>query len=101
VENESNPHLRNGRRDTADRIRDIGDIGKLGQDIEDEFPIWRIWHEKNIPLRELQEEWTYDEIMRASAVLDMYSAVDIAREAYDKAEMERKQREIESKAGRH
>jgi len=39
--------------------------------------------------------------MRASAVLDMYSAVDIAREAYDKAEMERKQREIESKAGRH
>jgi hypothetical protein len=39
--------------------------------------------------------------MKASAVLDMYSAVDIAREAYDKAEMERKQREIEANAGKH
>jgi hypothetical protein len=54
-----------------------------------------------VPLRELQEEWTYDEIMRASAVLDMYSAVETAREAYDKAELERKQKEIEAKAGKH
>jgi hypothetical protein len=38
--------------------------------------------------------------MKASAVLDMYSAVDVAREAYDKAELERKQKEIESKAGK-
>jgi hypothetical protein len=52
-------------------------------------------------LHELQEEWTYDEIMRASAVLDMYSAIDIAREAYDKAEFERKQKEIEANAGKH
>jgi ABC-type uncharacterized transport system substrate-binding protein len=52
-----------------------------------------------VPLRELQEEWTYDEIMRATAVLDMYSAVDTAREAYDKAELEHKQKEIEAKAG--
>jgi hypothetical protein len=51
-------------------------------------------------LHELQEEWTYDEIMRASAVLDMYSAVDTAREAFDKADMERKQKEIEAKAGK-
>jgi hypothetical protein len=60
-----------------------------------------LWYEKNIPLRELQEQWTYDEVMRAIAVLDMYSAVDTAREAYDKAEMERKQKEIEAKAGKH
>jgi hypothetical protein len=46
----------------------------------------------------LQEQWTYDEIMRATAVLDMYAAVETAREAYDKAEMERKQREIEANA---
>jgi hypothetical protein len=39
--------------------------------------------------------------MRATAVLDMYSAVDTAREAYDKAEMERKQREIEANAGKN
>jgi hypothetical protein len=38
--------------------------------------------------------------MRASAVLDMYAAVEAAREAYDKAEMDRKQREIEANAGR-
>jgi hypothetical protein len=31
----------------------------------------------------------------------MYSAVDTAREAYDKAEMERGQKKIEAKAGRH
>jgi hypothetical protein len=51
-----------------------------------------------VPLHELQEEWTYDEIMRASAVLDMYSAVDTAREAFDKAEMDAKMREAESKS---
>jgi hypothetical protein len=68
--------------------------------LEDDFPIWRIWHEKNIPLHELQEEWTYDEIMRASSVLDMYAAVDTAREAYDKAKMEDKQMEIETNAGK-
>jgi hypothetical protein len=38
--------------------------------------------------------------MMASAVLDMYAAVDTAREAYDKAEMERKHREIEANAGK-
>jgi ABC-type uncharacterized transport system substrate-binding protein len=51
-------------------------------------------------LRELQEEWTCDEIMRASAILDMYSAVDTAREAYDKAELKSKQEEIERNAGK-
>jgi hypothetical protein len=62
--------------------------------------MWRIWYEKNVPLREL-ETWTYDEIMKVSAILDMYSAVDTAREAYDKAELERSRREMEAKAGRH
>jgi hypothetical protein len=38
--------------------------------------------------------------MRACAVLDMYAAVEAAREAYDKAEMERRQKKIESNAGR-
>jgi hypothetical protein len=48
-------------------------------------------------LRELQEKWTYEDVMRATAVLDMYSAIDTAREAFDKAEMEAKQKEIEAK----
>jgi hypothetical protein len=42
----------------------------------------------------------YDDIMRANAVLDMYAAVETAREAYDKADMERKQRVIEANAGK-
>jgi hypothetical protein len=57
-------------------------------------------------LRELQEEWTYDEVIRACAILDMYSAIDIARDAYDKAEAKNRQREAEAEAkaktrGRH
>jgi hypothetical protein len=44
----------------------------------------------------LQEEWTYDDIMRAAAILDMYSAVDMARDAMDKTEMEGKTREMEN-----
>jgi hypothetical protein len=51
-------------------------------------------------LRELQEDWTYDDVMRASAVLDMYAAIETARDAYDKAEMERKQKEIEANTKR-
>jgi ABC-type uncharacterized transport system substrate-binding protein len=54
-----------------------------------------------VPLHELQEKWTYDEVMRASAILDMYAAADTAREAYDKAEMDRKQKKIEANARKH
>jgi len=36
--------------------------------------------------------------MKACAVLDMYSAFEIAREAFDKADFERKQKEIENEA---
>jgi len=52
-----------------------------------------LWYEKNVPLRELQEEWTYDDVMRANAVLDMYSAVETARESFDKAELEKIKKE--------
>jgi hypothetical protein len=38
--------------------------------------------------------------MRASAVLDMYSAMETAREAYDKAELEQNRNEIEKNAGK-
>jgi len=58
-----------------------------------------LWYEKNVPLREIQEEWTYDDVMRANAVLDMYSAVETAREAFDKAELERIQADAKKKAG--
>jgi hypothetical protein len=38
--------------------------------------------------------------MRACAVLDMYSAFETAREAFDKADFEREQKEIENEAKR-
>ena len=53
-----------------------------------------------MPLRELQEEWTYDDVMRATAILDMYAALDTAREAYDTSQIENKQKELESKRGK-
>lgn len=59
-----------------------------------------MWFEKGIPLKELREEWTYDDVMRAVAILDMYSAIDTARDAYDKAEMEAKEKELKAKEGR-
>jgi hypothetical protein len=45
----------------------------------------------------LREEWSYDDVMKAVAVLDMHAAVDLARDTYDRAETEAKQREIEAK----
>jgi len=38
--------------------------------------------------------------MKANAILDMYSAFETAREAFDKAEFDRKQKEIESKGNK-
>lgn len=58
-----------------------------------------MWYEKNIPLREIQETWTYEDVMKANAVLDMYSAVETAREAFDKAELEKIQANAKAKAG--
>jgi len=58
-----------------------------------------LWYEKNIPLREIQETWTYEDVMKANAVLDMYSAVETAREAFDKAELEKIQANAKAKAG--
>ena len=36
--------------------------------------------------------------MKASAVLDMYSAIETAREVYDKAELDKVKREAEKEA---
>jgi len=38
--------------------------------------------------------------MEANAILDMYSAVETAREAYDKAELEKFEAETKRKAGK-
>ena len=61
------------------------------------YPIWRLWHDQGVPLKELLELWTYSDVMQGCAVLDMYSAIETARDGYDKAEADRKARESEAK----
>jgi hypothetical protein len=59
-----------------------------------------VWYETKAPLREIQERWAYEDVMKANAVLDMYSAVETAREAFDKLELEKIEREAKTKARR-
>jgi hypothetical protein len=40
-----------------------------------------LWKEGGIPLRELREEYTYEDLLKANAVLDMYADMDTAMSA--------------------
>ena len=42
------------------------------------FPIFRIWKETHTSLNEVMYEWTYEQVMQANAVLDMFQSNDIA-----------------------
>jgi hypothetical protein len=58
----------------------MGAIGELSEEMEAEYPIWRIWLAKNVPLNELRWEWTYEDILKANAMLDYQEAYDLAME---------------------
>jgi hypothetical protein len=49
--------------------------------------LWRIWYEKGTPLNELRYEWTYEDLLKANAILDMYVAIDTARNYFDEQEL--------------
>jgi hypothetical protein len=49
--------------------------------------VWRIWHEKGTPLKELLYEWTYEDLLKANAVLDMYNAMETAMNYFDEQEL--------------
>jgi hypothetical protein len=49
--------------------------------------IWRVWHDKGTPLNELRYEWTYPDLLKANAILDMYGAMDTARNALDERDL--------------
>jgi hypothetical protein len=51
---------------------------------------WRIWYEKGTPLHELLNDWTYEDLLKANAVLDMYGAMDIARNYLDEQDLKSK-----------
>ncbi len=63
-------------------FNDIGDVGKLHPDILAEFPIYRIWLEKGTSLHELSYDWTYEEIIKANAILDMRQCYDTVQDVY-------------------
>jgi hypothetical protein len=41
-------------------------------------------------LHELREKWTYDDVAQAIAVMDMYAAIELARDTKDAAEIKDK-----------
>jgi hypothetical protein len=49
-----------------------------------EYPLWRIWTKKGTPLNELKYQWTYPDILKALAIMDMEDDYDCAIEGYQK-----------------
>jgi len=49
--------------------------------------VWRIWEAKGTPLKEIWEEWTYPDLLKANAILDMMADVEIARSALEEEEL--------------
>jgi hypothetical protein len=49
----------------------LGEIGKLSEEMETEYILWRIWKKTSIPIDELRYKWTYSDILKANALLDM------------------------------
>jgi hypothetical protein len=43
----------------------------LSQEIADEFPIWQLVFEKIATLEEIERSWSYDDVLRAVAIIDM------------------------------
>ncbi len=71
------------------RQNEIGSTGTLTPDIEELFPIYRIWKETGTSLNEIKEQWTYEDVLNANAILDMYQSLEKATSAFDFIEMEK------------
>ena len=76
--NPANKYLRSGKRRSKSRLDEIGSVGTLAPEIEDEFLIWRVWQKKGVPLDELRNRWTYEDLLHANAVLDMDEDIEAA-----------------------
>lgn len=48
--------------------------------MEYEYPIWRIWLEGNDSFKEIAENWTLTEVIKANAILDMKYDIKMANE---------------------
>lgn len=65
-------------------------MGDLAPELNDEFLVWRIWNEKGVPLKEIQEYWSYEDLLKANALLDMKDDFELALEAVQEEELARK-----------
>lgn len=62
----------------------------MSDDIKDEFLLWHIWKRSGVNLNELKNEWTYVDLLKAKAVLDMYDDYDAAYSEHDTMKIEGK-----------
>jgi len=60
----------------------VGEVGVLSKNIKEEFPIWRVWLNTNEPLNEIRFNWTFIDVMKANALLDMQDDMKGAVDAY-------------------
>ena len=54
----------------------LGKVGTLSEEMEIEYPIWRIWSKGRDSFKEIAENWTLSEVIKANALLDMEEAMD-------------------------
>jgi hypothetical protein len=73
-----NNYVENVRRKRQQELEKIGEVGTLSEELEDEWLLWRIWLTGLASLRELKEDWTYVELLKGNAVLDMRDAYETA-----------------------
>jgi hypothetical protein len=48
----------------------LGKVGVLSPELEQEYPLWRIWLKTGTPVHELRK-WLYIDVLKANAILDM------------------------------
>lgn len=55
-----------------------------------EFPLWRIWSEKGTSIEELRYKWTYPDVLKANAILDMQADFETGMNEIDRRDMEKR-----------
>ena len=83
-EQTENVYYKHGRKERIKVLSEVGDVGKLSPEIEQEWLLWRIWLKKGTPLNELKYDWTYIDLLKANALLDMEETNEIAVTEYQR-----------------
>ena len=54
---------------------EIDSIGTLDSELQEEWAVWRLVTERVATLKEINEHYTYTDILKANAILDMQQSV--------------------------